>query len=226
MKKIYALIIIIAILLLGNINAGATNQKSVKKVDFIHTLKDSNEIKKSKDICYGFTGEKWKQLPVNYVINPTNSQGLSESFVISAISESAETWDKAIGKNLFDSYTVDNTAVAGVRDGKNTIAFGFYPSNSVIAFASVWKTEEGEILEADVFFNTVFSWGDATQNQWVIDLQSLATHEIGHLLGLIDIDKSYCGSVTMYRYSGYGETEKRTLEKADITGLKKLYRKK
>ena len=56
-----------------------------------------------------------------------------------------------------------------------------------------------------------------------MDLQNIATHELGHSAGLNDIYSSTCSEVTMYGYSSYGETKKRTLEQPDITGLQKIY---
>jgi predicted Zn-dependent protease len=56
-----------------------------------------------------------------------------------------------------------------------------------------------------------------------MDLQNIATHEFGHAVGLGDIYDTACSSVTMYGYSDYGDTVKRTLETPDITGLRTLY---
>jgi hypothetical protein len=43
----------------------------------------------------------------------------------------------------------------------------------------------GEVVEADVFFNTRFAWSVAPRGDTdAFDLQSVATHEIGHFLGL------------------------------------------
>ncbi|PJA83788.1 MAG: peptidase M10A and M12B matrixin and adamalysin, partial [Candidatus Nealsonbacteria bacterium CG_4_9_14_3_um_filter_37_29] len=57
------------------------------------------------------------------------------------------------------------------------------------------------------------------------DLQNIATHELGHGVGLGDVYETACSEVTMYGYSNYGETQKRTLEAPDITGLQTLYGK-
>ena len=80
-----------------------------------------------------------------------------------------------------------------------------------------------EIIEFDVLFDTDYTWGDADINPTVMDLQNIATHEIGHGLGLADIYDSACSEVTMYGYSVYGETKKRTLEPPDMTGMQELY---
>jgi len=79
------------------------------------------------------------------------------------------------------------------------------------------------IIEYDVLFNTYYAWGDATVNSSVMDLQNIATHETGHGVGLGDIYSSTCSTVTMYGYSNYGETSKRSLGQPHITGLQKMY---
>lgn len=200
---------------------------NLERVDFIHYAKPPNPGNAQKaETCYKLMGVKWKTFPVNYVINPTNPQVLSETSVTSAISTSAETWDAATSIELFNNaYAINYTAQYGVQNYQNAIAFGDYPDNSVIAVTSVWYTPVGRrIVEFDMLFNTRFTWGDTTvANTTVMDLQNIATHELGHGAGLDDIYSSTCTEVTMYGYSSYGETSKRTLEQPDITGLQRMY---
>ena len=56
-----------------------------------------------------------------------------------------------------------------------------------------------------------------------MDLQNIATHELGHAVGMDDIYTDSCSHVTMYGYSYEGDTEKRTLELPDIEGLLRMY---
>jgi len=56
-----------------------------------------------------------------------------------------------------------------------------------------------------------------------MDLQNIATHELGHGVGLGDLYITACSEETMYGYSNYGETKKRTLNAGDIMGIQKLY---
>ena len=196
----------------------------LERVDFIHYARPANPGKTKTETCYKLLGVKWNSLPVSYVINPTNS-GLSETAATTAISKSAETWDEATSKELFNNAaTVDYSAQYGVQNFKNAIDFNDYPDSNVIAVTSIWYTRVGkQIVEFDMRFNTDFIWGDATLDPAVMDLQNIATHESGHGVGLGDIYSSSCSEVTMYGYSANGETKKRTLEQPDITGLQKMY---
>lgn len=199
---------------------------SLERVDFIHYAKPAAPARPpGGDSCFKLMGVKWKTMPVSYVINPSNPQGLSEAFVTSSIAASAETWDDATSVELInDSYGVDYTAQYGIQDYSNSVAFGVYSDNRVIAVTSVWYTRVGkQIVEFDMLFNTSYSWGDATVTPGAMDLLNIGVHEMGHSVGLSDIYSSSCSAVTMYGYSGYGETSKRTLEAPDITGLQKMY---
>lgn len=199
----------------------------LERIDFIHYAKPVNPGKPSKtENCYKLMGVKWGTLPVNYIINPTiTTQELNQDFITSAILTSAETWDGATSKELFNnSYTIDTAVQYGVQDYKNAIDFGNYSRSDVIAVTSVWYTRMGKkIVEFDIRFNTDFVWGDAMINSSVMDLQNIATHELGHAVGLNDIYSGSCSYVTMYGYSGEGDIEKRSLEQPDITGLRTIY---
>jgi len=226
-KTIFALMIAVMLLSPAVLAKNEKQTEPLDKIIFIHyrdgTVKQVGAAFKSPT-CYELMGVKWNTLPVSYVINPTNS-GLPKSFVTSTISTSAETWDAATSKELFaNSYSVSYTAQYGVQDYKNAITFGDYPTANVIAVTAVWYTRYGkQIVEFDQLYNTRFTWGDATSNPTVMDLQNIATHELGHAVGLDDIYSKSCTVVTMYGYSNNGETIKRTLEPADITGLQKIY---
>lgn len=199
-------------------------KEPLEKIQFIH-YKENKARRPRADSCYKLLGVKWSSLPVNYVINPTNPQGLSESFVTSTIALSAETWDAATSKELYnDAYDVDYTAQYGVQNFENAIVFGDYPDSGVIGVTSIWYTRYSkQIVEFDMLLNTDYVWGDASLNSSVMDLLNIVVHELGHSVGLGDIYTSGCSTVTMFGYSDYGEISKRTLEAPDITGLQKMY---
>ncbi len=79
-------------------------------------------------------------------------------------------------------------------------------------------------------FDIDFSWGDAGPTSEselgdtsVMDLQNIATHELGHGAGLADLYDDQASEQTMYGYASYGETKKRTLNTGDIAGIQALY---
>jgi len=239
MKKLsLGILIVVVILGLSGVAVAISNQGAEKakapdleKIEFIHWKKDfaKPETAAAKaPTCYKFLTRikiKWTTLPVNYEINPTNPQELAEDFITRAVFNSAEIWDAATSQGLMnDTYTVDYTAVYGVQNYENAITFGNYPTTGVIAVTTVWYNPATKaIVEFDVMFDTDWTWGDATIDSTKMDLQNIATHELGHGVGLADVYDTACSAVTMYGYSNYGETQKRTLESSDIKGLQTLY---
>jgi hypothetical protein len=209
------------------------NSPALERVIFIHYKNDTAFVKPSSPgrkapSCYGFLSRntKWQNLPVNFVISPE-----LESAVPGAILQSAQNWDNSTLANLFsDSFLTDSTATwdGSLPDGRNEMVFGNYSEDGVIAITVAWGYFSGpasarKIVEADILFDTDFAWGDANVNPAVMDLENIATHEIGHAIGLADVYEASCNEATMYGYADYGQTNKTTLELPDITGLHTLY---
>jgi hypothetical protein len=66
-------------------------------------------------------------------------------------------------------------------------------------------------------------WGDAALSPEVMDIQNIATHELGHCAGMGDVYEGLAAEETMYGYSENGELKKRDLYTGDIAGITKLY---
>ena len=87
-----------------------------------------------------------------------------------------------------------------------------------------------ELIEYDQIYDQVdFNWGNAGPTNEtglgdtsIMDLQNVVTHELGHAAGM-GHPTDDCTEETMFRFAGFGETKKRTLEAGDLTGLGKLY---
>ncbi len=80
----------------------------------------------------------------------------------------------------------------------------------------------GELIDSDIEFNTYYPWSlSGGPNKY--DIQSVATHELGHSLNLGDLYGPFHTEKTMYGYTSKGETKQRTLHQDDINGIRFIY---
>jgi len=206
---------------------------SLQRTVFIHYREGFAKGKgNGKSPCSKLLGVKWKSFPISYVVHPD-----LEAKDAGAIHASAETWDAATSRELFNTPTFNATANwdSNAPDLKNELSLGNYPEDGVIAVTIVWAGipiggKGLQIIEYDILFDTDYNWGDAGPtsetslgNTSVMDLENIATHEKGHGVGEDDIYDGSCTEVTMFGLSENGETKKRTLATPDISGLQKMY---
>jgi hypothetical protein len=130
---------------------------------------------------------KWNRRPVRYVVGDRGAAGVSADQLQTAIDRAFRTWQALETSDIsfeFGGFT-STTALAG--DGSSTLGFVNRPDlDRVLGQTSFFiDTRSGEILEADIFFNSVFQWSVAPAGEPDrFDLESVALHEIGHLQGL------------------------------------------
>lgn len=178
-------------------------------------------------------GVVWKDLPIVMTID-TSIDASSRA----AIWDGAMEWEDYTSTNLFDDGGYETGSgltwdgdTGDTPDGYNEIVFENYDDSNVIAITVVWGYFGGppafrEIIEFDILFNTDFVWGDADDpDTYVMDVWNIATHEIGHGLGLADLYEDADNKETMYGYASYEETIKRDLYLGDIAGIQSLYGK-
>ncbi len=217
---------------------GLDNRGPLTKITFIHHKKGHTKPNQpgkptkppAESTCYGFLarGAKWKTAE-DYVINPDNSDGLSSFFIVNSLAAGVGQWE-TYGGNIFGAGSTNYSAAYGQYDYQNSVQFGRYPDPNVIAVTSVWGYFSGplqtrELVEWDMLFNdaSLWDWGEAIADPTLMDLQNIATHELGHSAGMDDLYETTCQAETMYGYSTEGETSKRDLAPGDKTGIQKLY---
>lgn len=144
---------------------------------------------------------------------------VSESHMV-AIVQSFNTWDNNVTYSLF-TYGGRTRKKWYRLDGENTISFvAFYPEDAV-ALTSVYYSADNFVVDYDIIFNALYNFR-TVPNLYTYDLQSIATHEVGHVLGLKDLYEDQYYQLTMYGYADNG-IGKRSLEFRDIDGAQFLY---
>lgn len=170
------------------------------------------------------TGKKWKTNVVNIYINP--SGGSSGSY--DAIKNAAQTWTD-VSTSSFTFYTAETSydgSFWGKLDGMNFINFGSVNSKSAIAQTKSWYSIISGfryVSEKDIKFNTQYFQFSTDGSTDKYDVQNVATHELGHVLELLDLYGRSDTEKTMYGRGIPGETKKRDLHQDDIDGITYLY---
>jgi hypothetical protein len=168
---------------------------------------------------------RWTSLPMKFNVEQGAVPGLSAAQCQAAIKAAYQTWS-AVSCSVFSaSYTGLVTAgTATTRDRVNTHAFpsswsSSFPQNALGFTRTSYDPSSGKILDADIFYNPRYSWSSSGAFS-AYDLQSVATHEIGHEMGF---DHSSHSSATMYHSTPNGATHQRSLHSDDIAAACYLY---
>ena len=247
MKKLIYLMVVIAIL--GLIVSGCsiplksvvpTSEKgnpkpelgapTLERITFIHYAKPNDRSKPVWDdsadkykLLWG--GIKWFKT-ISYKVS-TNEMpdGLGSENVRKILEVSSETWDAEVdNKELFSMPSLTDEPVDS-GDNENTVGWDSLNPGIIAICSMLFYPATKEIVESDIVFNTYYTWGfldPANSDTDKMDLQNIATHEFGHN-GLNDLYMPPSTALTMYGYSGEGETDKRDLGTGDRLGIQKLY---
>ena len=185
---------------------------------------------------YALTGAKWPNgaLPVQYYVDYASSTQLGQATTQQIVEASFGAW-AAPACSRFRTTNRGNlaSASANANDNKNVLLWrygrGNWPrelggSSTIGVTLPVYFPgtggQLGSMQDADIQFNGVdYTWTTNPRTFSDVDAQSIATHEIGHLLGL---DHSAAVDATMYA-SYEGGTGSRTLHPDDIAGVCALY---
>lgn len=195
-----------------------------------HAAKSAKAAPATK--CYAFLwkGVRWVS-PEPYYIEPSADAAKMLDIMDAAIGrwESAAGTDKDI---VGPGFLGPNPLAPGVYNGYNEVKFGLLSDSNAIAVTYIWRTRLGvpQLVEWDQIYNSdpFYCWSFTEVQDWgrcavyKVDFDNIATHELGHSVGMADLYNS-CTQETMYGYASNGEITKRSLNSGDIAGIKALY---
>ncbi len=181
---------------------------------------------------------RWRQFPVRYFVTAASVDAVNANQLEAAVTRAFRTWhavDSAQTSSQFVGITQSNP-VRG--DGSTVLGFVSQPAQDRTLAATSFTLDpvDGRILESDIFFNSIFLWSvseGGTANRF--DVESIAVHEIGHLLGLshsalgeteligggrrVIAAQSVMFPIAFTR----GNIDDRTLKADDIAGISDIY---
>lgn len=215
--------------------------KLVEGYAFVHYRAESAKpaskpAKPGASRCYEYMwrNTKWFSAEPFYVQNTT--AGTNASTVASIMNGAVGRWEDAASADIIANGTAGNGAAGdpGVYNERNEVAFAPLGSSmeGAIAVTYVWKTRVGtQLLEWDQIYNTSseYCWSFSANPNWSgctgyrNDFDNIATHELGHSMGMSDLYTNSCTAETMYGYASDSETSKRDLNAGDILGISTLY---
>jgi len=186
----------------------------------------------------GTVALRWEEFPVRYFITNAAGGGVSATQLRDAVVSAFSRWDAVETADTTSEFVGFTGARPNDDDGLTVIGFENRPDQdrTLGATSFLIDTLTGEIVEAEIYLNSFFQWSIAANGQADrFDVESIAVHEVGHLLGL---GHSALGE-TELRNGGReviaaesvmfpvafsaGSTTGRTLKADDIAGISDTY---
>ncbi len=192
----------------------------------------------SRTTAGGVVGARdhWAVQPIKWTLNPSTTnakvQDTSTRPVDVVIQASFDTWIGAPNTALTVSRQPDSSQTTFGNDGVNLICFVCKDSTGsvfsgvetlavTLTTTSTSPGTVGQLMDADILFNPAVPFSTVgasgvSPNQ-IQDLQTVATHEIGHFFGL---DHSAIARAMMFPVA---PDSLRTLSYDDVAGISALY---
>jgi hypothetical protein len=191
------------------------------------------------DSAYSLYPTSWTKTYRWYFDATSTPSGLTQSAATGALKSAVNNITKAnndcglpdlvSATNAYQGSTtvtpnISNTSNCLSGDGKSVVGFGTL--SAIYVGYSCWWTVGNATVEADVKLNkTNYSWyvtrPAGCSSKW--DVQAVATHEFGHVFGLLSLDEATHANLTMSQVIYACQSAEDTLGLGDVLGLQAKY---
>jgi hypothetical protein len=181
---------------------------------------------------------RWEEFPVRYFITNASGGGVNATQLRDAVERAFATWNAVETADTESEFVGFTNALPEDDDGMTVIGFLNRPEDdrTLGATSFLVDTVSGEIIEAEIFLNSFFTWSVAPNGEsGRFDLESIALHEIGHLFGLAHSAlgetelanggrRVIAAEAVMFPIAfSPGSIQGRTLKADDIAGISDIY---
>jgi len=196
-------------------------------------------LKLGTDVAGHIVPIRWTNFPVRYFITNADVPGVAAPALQSAVARAFSTWSGVPSASVSAEFAGFTSVNPFLDDGATVIGFRDRPDLDRTLGATTFTLDatSGAILEADIFLNSSFNWSVAPAGEsGRYDVESIATHEVGHLFGLshsalgetelVDANRRRVlakGAVMFPIAYPAGNILDRTLQPDDKAGLSDLY---
>lgn len=181
---------------------------------------------------------RWEEFPIRYFVSDAGGGGVSAAQLRAAVTRAFNTWTSVDTARVETEFAGVTSARPNDDDGMTVIGFLNLPNQdrTLGATSFLIDTLSGEIVEAEIYLNSAFPWSVASAGEANrYDVESIAVHEIGHLLGLghsalgeTEVQaggrRVLAAEATMFPVAfSTGSIDGRTLRADDIAGISDIY---